>query len=66
VTHRGPKLRDTIRLVERVAEILVERPDASANEIARLSGARRSDVLRVVRLLRPGPVFLSSRERGAP
>jgi hypothetical protein len=64
VTRRGPKLRDTIGLVERVAEILADNPNISANGVVVLTGARRQDVLRVVRALRPGSLFLSARERG--
>jgi hypothetical protein len=63
VSRRGPKLRDTIGLAEEIARILADDPTIRANAVVVLTGARRQDVLRIVRLLRPGSVFLSGRER---
>lgn len=48
----GRPRSDRIGLVERVAAALKAHPDASANEVVRMVAARRSDVLRAVRLVR--------------
>jgi hypothetical protein len=52
VSRRGPKRRDTVALVEEVVALLTGDPDLSANAVVALTGARRQDVLRIVRALR--------------
>jgi hypothetical protein len=66
VSRRGPKQRDTLALVEHVLALLDGDPALSANRIVALTGARRQDVLRAVRVLRAAPTRFPIPERRLP
>jgi hypothetical protein len=62
--RRGRPGADRLSLVEQVIALRLQEPDLSANEIQRRVGARRSDVLRAVKILRG--VAQSDRSSSSP
>jgi hypothetical protein len=52
VTRRGRPRTDRLALLERVVRLLLDDPTLSANEMQVIVGARRGDVLRVVKSAR--------------